>query len=67
MSISTVVSVSSTLVGTSEIAQRLGVTRQRITQLSKTKGFPEPLERLTMGPVWAWEDVEAWAKETGRL
>lgn len=51
------------LYGTSEIADRLGVTRQRAHVISRQKGFPEPYDVLTMGSVWRIEDVEAWIRE----
>jgi len=28
--------------------------------------FPEPVATLKAGLVWAWPDVAAWAKKTGR-
>lgn len=55
------------LMGVSEIGDYLGVSRQRVTQLAKLKGFPEPVVRLASGPVWESADVERWARETGRL
>lgn len=51
------------LYGTSEIADRLGVTRQRAHVITRQKGFPEPYEELVMGAVWRVEDVEAWIRE----
>lgn len=51
------------LYGTSEIADRLGVTRQRAHTITRTKGFPDPYEELVMGSVWLVEDVEAWIRE----
>lgn len=50
------------LYGTAEIADRLGVTRQRAYVISRQKGFPEPLDTLQMGPVWSRDDVEDWIK-----
>jgi hypothetical protein len=50
------------LYGTSEIADRLGVTRQRAHVITRQKGFPEPYEELIMGSVWLREDVEQWIK-----
>lgn len=44
----------------------LGVSKQRVRQLAAHPGFPEPLARLAMGPVWRTEDVIAWAKGRGR-
>jgi prophage regulatory protein len=51
------------LYGTSEIADRLGVTRQRGHVITRQKGFPEPYDELIMGSVWRVEDVEAWIKK----
>jgi prophage regulatory protein len=51
------------LMGVWEIAQRLGVGRQRAGILAKQKGFPDPVDTLRMGKVWLAEDVEAWIAE----
>lgn len=48
------------LAGLSEIADRAGVTRQRISELSREPGFPAPLTRLKMGPVWNEPEVLRW-------
>lgn len=48
------------LVGLAEVAEILGVNRQRAHQIAYTKGFPDPVARLAMGPVWLREDVEQW-------
>jgi predicted DNA-binding transcriptional regulator AlpA len=55
------------LMGTTEIAQMLGVSRQRAGQLVRTEGFPLPVVRLAAGPVWESADVDQWARETGRI
>lgn len=55
------------LMGTTEIASLLGVSRQRVQQLSKGDNFPAPVARLAAGPIWLREDVERWARETGRI
>lgn len=55
------------LVGLTEIARMLGVSRQRVGQLAKVEGFPEPTVVLAAGPVWESADVEAWARAAGRL
>lgn len=52
--------------GITEIAELLGVTRQRAHQLAGSHGFPEPIARLAQGPVWEAAKVETWARETGR-
>lgn len=51
------------LMGTAEIALRLGVTRQRVQQLVVRPDFPKPDHELIMGNVWKTEDVEAWIQE----
>jgi predicted DNA-binding transcriptional regulator AlpA len=55
------------LVGAAEIAQMLGVSRQRVQQLISRDDFPEPEVTLAMGKVWRRADVIAWAKAHGRL
>jgi len=50
------------LMGQAEIADRLGVTRQRVQQLIARPDWPEPYEVLAMGKVWRTEDIEAWVK-----
>jgi hypothetical protein len=56
------------LVSASEIAARLGVRRPGVIHDWRRRhdDFPEPLTRLALGYVWAWPDVAAWAKKTGR-
>jgi predicted DNA-binding transcriptional regulator AlpA len=53
--------------GTAEVAKFLGVSRQRVNQLSHHDDFPEPAARLAAGPVWQTRDIERWARETGRI
>jgi len=55
------------LVGAAEIAQMLGVSRQRVQQLISRDDFPKPDVKLAMGKVWRRGDVIAWAKAQGRL
>jgi predicted DNA-binding transcriptional regulator AlpA len=55
------------LVGTIEIAELLGVSRQRVDQLARRDDFPAPEAALASGRVWKRADVERWAKKTGRL
>jgi len=54
--------------GVHEIARLLGVSRQRADQLSRQKGFPEPVAVIAGGRqrVWLAEDVRAWARAAGR-
>ncbi len=50
------------LAGIREIAELLGVSRQRASQLAQSKSFPPPLDRIAQGPVWRRSDVERWAE-----
>jgi len=54
------------LVSTAEISRMLGVSRQRVQQLTRTAAFPPPAATLNMGSVWHTSDVLAWAEQTGR-
>ena len=51
------------LMGAREIEVRLGISRQRVYQLTSSPGWPEPYDELAMGKVWRIEDVEAWIRE----
>lgn len=57
------------LVGAMEIAQRLGMKRPQVVYGWRRRHaeFPDPIARLSIGNVWNWPEVEAWAKKTGRL
>lgn len=56
------------LMGVAEIAELLGVSRQRVDALSRRKGsFPQPAAVLQTGRVWRRADIEKWAREEGRL
>jgi prophage regulatory protein len=49
------------LLGVAEIADLLGVSRQRVNQLVKSDpSFPKPLAELTAGRIWAKSDIERW-------
>lgn len=58
------------LVGITEIAAMLGVTRQRASALQTRSGFPQPLQVLASGPVWprTWIDrfASTWERKGGR-
>jgi predicted DNA-binding transcriptional regulator AlpA len=48
---------------TGDLADRLGVGRQRAYVLSRTKDFPEPYEEWSNGlTVWSAADIEEWIK-----
>ena len=54
------------LVGTYEIADMLGVSRQWVDRLSHRDDFPGPEVELQGGRVWKREAIEKWARATGR-
>ena len=54
------------LMGPQEVMALLGVSRQRVYQLTQQPGFPEPAAILAVGRVWNTDDVLAWAKRVGR-
>jgi len=49
------------LVGVAELAELLGVSRQRAVQIADSfQDFPEPEVELASGRVWKRSDVESW-------
>ena len=53
--------MTSHLVGITEIAGMLGVSRQRVYQLIDAyPDFPAPQVELSSGKVWSRDDVAAW-------
>jgi len=58
------------LVGISEIAREIGVTRQRASKLARQHGFPAPIVELASGPVWTRSSltrfVDHWNRKPGR-
>lgn len=54
------------VVAMAELISMLGVTRRRVGTLVNEKGFPAPIATLSVGRLWAYEDVVAWAEEVGR-
>lgn len=44
----------------------LGLSRQRVDQLSRERHFPEAWRELRTGRVWRDTDIEQWARDTGR-
>ncbi len=56
------------LVGITEIAAMLGVSRQRVHQLTNEDAtFPAPAAVLSAGGVWERTAIEEWAKRVGRV
>ena len=54
------------MLGAAELGALLGVSRQRVTQLTAKAWFPAPRARLAMGAVWELVDVERMVSGTGR-
>ena len=56
------------LVGTKEIADRLGVGYPEVVHNWRRRdlGFPAPIARLSIGYIWSWPEVRTWALESGR-
>jgi hypothetical protein len=58
------------LVGVTELAGMVGITRQRASALARTAKFPQPAAELASGPVWFESNVrrfiEAWERKPGR-
>jgi prophage regulatory protein len=50
-----------------EIAEILGVSRQRVNQLIKSYGdFPAPEAELAIGRVWRRDKIERWDRNHPR-
>lgn len=58
------------LVGVAELAERLGVSRQRAWTVTGRPDFPDPVARLKATPVWTADSVrrflESWPRKAGR-
>lgn len=55
------------LVGVSEIALRAAVRPDTVQKWrARHPGFPPPIARLTIGPVWEWSAVRRWLDEPRR-
>ncbi len=48
------------LMGTSEVAALLGISRQRVLKIAEREDFPRPLAVLRMGNVWRGADIRNW-------
>jgi len=58
------------ILGAAEVADRLGVSKQRLSQLRQAGNFPEPIRTLASGPIWLAgaidSFVETWDRRPGR-
>jgi hypothetical protein len=60
------------VVGTREIAERLGVQLGTVHMWQQRRDtlnppMPEPRGKVSGVPWWSWRDVQRWARKTGRL
>ena len=55
------------LVIAADIAERLRISRARVSVLASRSDFPRPVGRLGRSDVWRWASVERWARDTRRL
>ena len=46
--------------GVTEVANLLGVSRQRLLKLRERADFPDPIGELAQGPVWDLEEIASW-------
>lgn len=53
-------------VGSAELVEMFGVSKQRVYQLTSREDFPAPVAVLKMGKVWRTENVLSWASVKGR-
>jgi len=58
------------LVGVAEVADIIGVSRQRASKLAQQRNFPDPIARLASGPVWTRPSLnhflDEWTRKPGR-
>ena len=56
------------LVGAAEIAERLGLAQIQTVHTWRRRydDFPEPVAQLKQALIWSWDDVDRWARRTGR-
>lgn len=47
--------------GISEVAEELGISRQRASQLRERTGFPEPVGEIAAGLIWDLDAVARWS------
>ena len=58
------------MIGVSELAELLGVNRQRASAVARSANFPKPAAELAAGPVWfeptVRRFVQSWDRKPGR-
>lgn len=53
--------------GIAEIAGAFAIGRDVVHYHKGRPGFPEPVARLKMGPVWLADDVRAWRSASAEV
>lgn len=53
-------------VGAAEVARMLRVSKQRVSALAKTAGFPRPVGRLASGPIWTLASIALFLRKWDR-
>lgn len=48
------------VLGLSELASVLGVSKRTASRYTEREDFPPPAAELAMGPIWMEADVKAW-------
>ena len=51
------------LAGLAEVAELLGVAKRSASRYTRRDDFPQPIARLSTGPVWDADAVEVWGVE----
>ena len=51
------------VMGQHELAERLGVSKQRAWQIVRGSNFPKPYATLSSGPIWKTTQVERWIEK----
>lgn len=58
------------VVGVAEVAELLGVTKQRASMITQRDDFPAPIAKLASGPVWRAGAIstfkDGWRRKPGR-
>jgi serine/threonine protein kinase len=55
-----------TLGGVSEVAELIGISRQRFAELRIRNDFPEPVAELSSGPIWDLAAIDRWMSSGAR-
>jgi|NGEPerStandDraft_6_1074524.scaffolds.fasta_scaffold53312_1 hypothetical protein len=54
------------VVAMAELAQLLGVSKNRAMAVAQKAGFPSPVAKLSVGRVWSYDAVVEFCESTGR-